>query len=272
MFVPDGDTLTFGEMEPDAKHAISHRARAFAALRPRLPRRRRSRLTTSRLRRLRPLAVLRLEVPLLRLQQPCARGRHRRGALPARVPDASCGTGPSWHRAAQRGQHLLRRRHAIADVGRTRSAPILDAIGAAVDRRRRRRDHAGGQSVERRGRPLPRLSRGRRQPRLARRAVARRRRPARARAACTRPRRRWPRSRSRAHTFERFSFDLIYARPGQTLAGLADGAGAGARRSPAGICRSTSSPSSRRRRSPRCTRAASSRVPDERAGARLSTS
>ncbi len=30
MFVPEGHTLTFGEMEPDAKHAISHRARAFA--------------------------------------------------------------------------------------------------------------------------------------------------------------------------------------------------------------------------------------------------
>ena len=29
MFVADGHTLTFGEMEPDAKHAISHRARAF---------------------------------------------------------------------------------------------------------------------------------------------------------------------------------------------------------------------------------------------------
>jgi XTP/dITP diphosphohydrolase len=29
MFVPDGHTLTFGEMEPAAKHAISHRARAF---------------------------------------------------------------------------------------------------------------------------------------------------------------------------------------------------------------------------------------------------
>jgi XTP/dITP diphosphohydrolase len=30
MFVPASRTLTFGEMEPDAKHAISHRARAFA--------------------------------------------------------------------------------------------------------------------------------------------------------------------------------------------------------------------------------------------------
>jgi XTP/dITP diphosphohydrolase len=32
MFLPNGATLTFGEMEPDAKHALSHRARAFAQL------------------------------------------------------------------------------------------------------------------------------------------------------------------------------------------------------------------------------------------------
>lgn len=31
MFVPDGDTRTFGEMEPQEKYAISHRTRAFAA-------------------------------------------------------------------------------------------------------------------------------------------------------------------------------------------------------------------------------------------------
>jgi XTP/dITP diphosphohydrolase len=31
MFVPDGDTRTFGEMEPAEKYAISHRTRAFAA-------------------------------------------------------------------------------------------------------------------------------------------------------------------------------------------------------------------------------------------------
>jgi XTP/dITP diphosphohydrolase len=30
--VPEGGTLTFGEMEPEAKDRISHRARAFAAL------------------------------------------------------------------------------------------------------------------------------------------------------------------------------------------------------------------------------------------------
>jgi XTP/dITP diphosphohydrolase len=29
MFVPEGEALTFGEMEPDAKHELSHRARAF---------------------------------------------------------------------------------------------------------------------------------------------------------------------------------------------------------------------------------------------------
>lgn len=32
MFLADGETLSFGEMEPDRKHAISHRARAFAQL------------------------------------------------------------------------------------------------------------------------------------------------------------------------------------------------------------------------------------------------
>jgi XTP/dITP diphosphohydrolase len=32
MFLPDGATQTFGEMPPQAKHAISHRARAFAQL------------------------------------------------------------------------------------------------------------------------------------------------------------------------------------------------------------------------------------------------
>lgn len=30
MFLPEGGTATFGEMAPDAKHAVSHRARAFA--------------------------------------------------------------------------------------------------------------------------------------------------------------------------------------------------------------------------------------------------
>ena len=32
IFIPSGGAETFGEMDPDAKHAISHRARAFAQL------------------------------------------------------------------------------------------------------------------------------------------------------------------------------------------------------------------------------------------------
>ena len=32
IFIADGQTMTFAEMEPDAKHAISHRAHAFAKL------------------------------------------------------------------------------------------------------------------------------------------------------------------------------------------------------------------------------------------------
>jgi XTP/dITP diphosphohydrolase len=32
IFIADGETLTFGEMDPGAKHAISHRARAFEKL------------------------------------------------------------------------------------------------------------------------------------------------------------------------------------------------------------------------------------------------
>ena len=32
MFVPDGYAITFGEMDPDAKHAMSHRAVAFRQL------------------------------------------------------------------------------------------------------------------------------------------------------------------------------------------------------------------------------------------------
>jgi XTP/dITP diphosphohydrolase len=37
IFLPDGYNLTFGEMEPSEKHAISHRARAFAKLMAAIP-------------------------------------------------------------------------------------------------------------------------------------------------------------------------------------------------------------------------------------------
>lgn len=32
IFIPEGHAITFGEMDPEAKHAMSHRARAFAKL------------------------------------------------------------------------------------------------------------------------------------------------------------------------------------------------------------------------------------------------
>jgi XTP/dITP diphosphohydrolase len=32
MFMPDSYDMTFGEMQPDAKHGISHRAAAFRKL------------------------------------------------------------------------------------------------------------------------------------------------------------------------------------------------------------------------------------------------
>jgi XTP/dITP diphosphohydrolase len=32
MFLPDNQTETFGEMDPDRKHAMSHRAQAFEKL------------------------------------------------------------------------------------------------------------------------------------------------------------------------------------------------------------------------------------------------
>jgi XTP/dITP diphosphohydrolase len=32
MFVPEGGSVTFGEMEPEVKHAVSHRAKAFTQL------------------------------------------------------------------------------------------------------------------------------------------------------------------------------------------------------------------------------------------------
>ena len=93
---------------------------------------------------------------------------------------------------------------------------VLDAVAKQLDRARRHRDHAGGQPVLGRGGALPRLPRGRRQPRVARRAGAERS------PIC--------KFLGRLHNveealtaiglareiFPRLSFDLIYARPGQT--------------------------------------------------------
>ena len=37
IFTPEGEHLTFGEMDPAAKDAMSHRARAFAKLKAAVP-------------------------------------------------------------------------------------------------------------------------------------------------------------------------------------------------------------------------------------------
>ena len=82
--------------------------------------------------------------------------------------DGRARAGPHRH------DHLLRRRHAVADAARNgRRDPRRHR--PALDGRARRRSHARGQSDQRRGDALSRLSRGRRQSRLARRAGARRR-------------------------------------------------------------------------------------------------
>ena len=113
----------------------SSRRPALAALAP-FPRR--------RLRRLHPLAVLPVEVPVLRLQQPRAPRRNRRGALRARVR-----RGDRDDRARAPGRTVS----TIFFGGGTPSlmqpatvGAILDTIGRHWTRRARRRGHAGGQS------------------------------------------------------------------------------------------------------------------------------
>ena len=137
---------------------------------------------------------------------------------------------------------------------------ILDAIGKHWTRRARRRGHARSQSDQRRGDALSRLSRGRRQPRLARRAGARRclaegARPAAHRAGSARCGR--DRARDLRALFVRS--DLCAAGPDARR--LARRAQARDRAKPPSICRSISSPSSRTRRSSRCTQPASSSFP-----------
>src|SRR4029079_11538006 len=122
MFLPDGYDRTFGEMTSIEKHGLpplglglSHRARAFVklaeiCLEPR---------SQGRLWRLRALAILPVEVPLLRLQQPCPPCGDRRSAARQRF----CARDRD-HRTAYAGPRghldLSRRRHAVADAARNR--------------------------------------------------------------------------------------------------------------------------------------------------------
>ncbi len=71
--------------------------------------------------------------------------------------------------------------------------------------------------------------------------------------------------------FDRYSFDLIYARPGQTPRGVGARTQARDRAKPPSICRSISSPSRPTRRSSRCMRAASWSRPTKRLRASSTT-
>ena len=127
------------------------------------------------------------------------------------------------HRAAltpgaQGALDLLRRRHAVADARRRPCGAILDAspsIGR-IEPSAEITLEANPTSVEA-GRFRGYRAR-RRQPRLDRRAGAQRRRPARRSAAATASPRRSRRWRRRKAIFPRISFDLIYARVGQSEA------------------------------------------------------
>ena len=187
-----------------------------------------TRLTRGRLRRLRPLAVLRLQVPLLRLQQPCARRRHRREPVSCRLPDASWRTGRRLHRAAQvtsiflgGGTPSLMKPHTVGAV--------LDAIGRnwAVAPDAEITLEANPSSVEA-GRFRGYRAAGVNRVSLGVQALDD------ARSALARPPAHVSRRRCAAigvarDDLPRLSFDLIYARPGQTLGRVA--ARARARRS-----------------------------------------
>ena len=114
-------------------------------------------------------------MPVLRLQQPRPARRHRRGALPRRLSARASAFRFPYVRPG-RHQHLLRRRHTLLDAPRYRVGDPRRHRGPLAFARRCG-DHARSQSHKCRGRELRRLSIGRRQPAVARRAGARRPKP-----------------------------------------------------------------------------------------------
>ena len=228
MFLPDGHTRTFGEMSSEEKHGLPPRGRRPVASRPRLPQARGGVPWARLADQDRPLTSrsdtafgVYVHWPFCLSKCPyCDFNSHVRHAPidEARFVRAfAAEIATTAARAPGRTviDDLLRRRHAVADAaGNGRRDPRRHR--QALERRARCRGDARSQSDQRRGDALSRLSRGRRQPRLARRAGARRSRAEGARPPAHRRRRRSTRSASRASIFERYSFDLIYARPRQT--------------------------------------------------------
>ena len=125
-------------------------------------------------RALRPLAVLRQQMPLLRLQQPCPLGDRPGGVARrfARRPGARGAAAPR----TDADLDILRRWNSLADgPGDGRRGHRFRARTLA--RGRRHRDHARGQPQFGRGGALRRSRGGGSQPPLARAAELRRRRP-----------------------------------------------------------------------------------------------
>ncbi len=130
MFVPDGYHETFGEMDPAKKDAISHRARAFAQLMAAATTIVHGRMSRSvRTHRRMPFGVY-VHWPFCLAKCPyCDFNSHVRhgGIDEAQVPRRLSRRARPFRLArarAARHQHLLRRRHAVADgAGERRRHP-----------------------------------------------------------------------------------------------------------------------------------------------------
>ena len=189
-----------------------------------------------RARALRPLAVLRQQMPLLRLQQPCP-GGNRPGCVARRACSPTSRTRRGCCPDAA-DLDLLRRRNALADGSGDGRSGHCRGTRALGPRRTTSRSRSRPTPIRSRRRASP-ISRGGRQPPLARAAELRRRG-----ARLPRPRAfgaRRPRALEIAQTaFRRVSFDLIYALPGDTKTAGRATLGAGALASAPRTCRSTS--------------------------------
>ena len=244
MFLPDGHARTFGEMSSEEKHGLPPRGRRPVASGPRLS-------SSSRRRALSDADPSADPPPQAgEAEKPSASTCTGRSAC-RNVPIATS-TATSATTAIDEARFVRAFTAEIAATaarvpGRTVStiffgggtpslmqpatvAAVLDAIARHWTRRARRRGHARSQSDQRRGR---RASAATAQPAsTACRSACRRSTIARSPSSggCIRRAKRSTPSASRARVFDRYSFDLIYARPQQTPQDWASELSARARR------------------------------------------
>ncbi len=170
IFVADGQTMTFGEMEPADKYAISHRTRAFDVFK-------RACLEDAGALT-RPAFGVYVHWPFCAQKCPyCDFNSHVRFGgideprfLAAYLRELDHAAGLS---AGVTVQSIFFGGGTPSLMAPSTVAAILDHIAKLLVDRAERRDHARGQPRQRRGRPLSRLCWRRRQSRLARCAVAR---------------------------------------------------------------------------------------------------